>query len=586
MNSPVLPTFARVVRLLGLGLVVLFTAACAAPDTKPEVVVPEPESKPQMPAIPPQPVYASFEKGTVYDLLVAEFAGRRGQFGLATSKYLDLVKRTSDTGIAERATHIALFSKDDAASIDAAGEWARLDDSNVDALGVYAALLLRQNRTEEALAQFKRMIVLRKDEPRVAYARIVELLGREQNRQTSFAVMEALVEDQSGDANARFALAQLAARAGQMDKAIAELTQVRKLAPADERSADLLARVLQSKNQPEQALAVLSDFLGREPDAHTIRMSYGRLLVGENQIEAARDQFARVVKALPENADSRYAYAIVLMQLEQNDDAKREFSELVQGGRRQYASWYYLGQLAELSGENDEALRAYSRVDRGEFRLNAQMRAALLLGRQGDITSARASLQSLRRYYTSQRVRLYRAEADILVEAERLDLAVEVYSEALAEMPGNTDLLYARAMVAARTDDVVSLERDLRAILAVEPDNADALNALGYTLADLTDRHEEALKLIERALELKPDEHYVVDSMGWVLYRLGRLGEAEKYLRQALSLRDDAEVAAHLGEVLWAMGRRDEARDIWSRALEKEPDSEPVRETINRLDAD
>ena len=573
------------VPLLGTGLVMLLVTACAAPELRPEVVVSEPESKAEIPVSPPL-VYASFEKGTLYDLLVAEFAGRRGQFGLATSKYLDLVKRTNDTGIAERATHVALFSKDDAASVDAAGEWARLDGTNVDALAVYAALLLRQSRTEEALSQFKRMVMLRTDDPTAAYARIVELLGREQNRQTSFAVLEALVDDQKGDVNARFALAQLAARMGQMDKAIVELTKLRELAPADERSADLLARVLQSQNQPEQALDVLSDFLGREPDAHAIRMSYGRLLVGENQIEAARDQFERVVKALPENTDARYAYAIVLMQLEQNDDAKREFTQLAEGGRRQYASWYYLGQLAELTGESAEALRAYNRVDRGEFRLNAQMRAALLLGREGDITSARASLQSLRRYYTSQRVRLYRAEADILVEAERLDLAVDVYNEALAEMPGNTDLLYARAMVAAREDDVSSLERDLRAILAVEPDNADALNALGYTLADLTDRYEEARKLIERALELKPDEHYVVDSMGWVLYRLGRLEEAEKYLRQALSLRDDAEVAAHLGEVLWAMGRRDEARELWSRALEKEPDAEPVLETINRLDAD
>ena len=180
-------------------------------------------------------------------------------------------------------------------------------------------------------------------------------------------------------------------------------------------------------------------------------------------------------------------------------------------------------------------------------------------------------------------VRVYRSEAEILVRKDRLMDAMSVYDVALQEFPENNDLLYARAMLAEKLNMLDVLERDLRDVLSREPNNADALNALGYTLADRTDRYEEALEFIKRAYELKPDDHYIVDSMGWIMYRLGRHDEALKYLRRAMELNNDSEIAAHLGEVLWVMGDETAAREIWDTALETTPEDKRLLDVIKRF---
>lgn len=571
-----------------LVLTAVLFAGCAGTDLQlaaGEAADAAPTEAEPLPA-PVPVVYADLDRDTLYGLLVAEMAGRRGQFGLATSRYLELARSTGDIGVAERATRMALVSGNDQASVDAASEWARLAPDNLDAASVHGALQLRLGRSDEAFDEFDRMLRLPDVEPRNAYGRITEVLGREQNREQAFAVMRRLVDARGGHPDARYALAQLATRVGDLPQAVTELRAIREAAPDDERSADLLARVLQSQGESEAALAVLNDYLARRPEAHGARMSYARLLVGQNRFDEASREFARVSRAQPDNADARYAYAIVLLQLEDHDGARKQFETLAQSGKREQSSWYYLGQIAELQEDSEAALAAYRRVDMGEFRLNAQIRVAALLALDGNLSGARAHLQDLRRQYPGDRVRLFRAEADLLVRAEQFDEGTAVYDRAIAQLPQNTDLLYARAMLAARQDKVEALERDLRDILSREPDNADALNALGYTLADQTDRLEEARDFIARALALKPDDHYVVDSMGWVLYRLGRNEEAVAHLERALELQADPEVAAHLGEVLWAMGRRDEARRVWGDALERDPEAEKVLETIRRLDAD
>jgi tetratricopeptide (TPR) repeat protein len=572
--------------LAGLTLITMGSVACVAIPER-ELVQTGTQEATSV-ALPPveEPVYASFDRDTLYGLLVAEFAGRRGQLGLATAQYLELAKKTGDVGIAERATRMALVSRDDEASVSAAGEWARLDEDSLDAAAVNAALLIRVGRIDDAFTEFNRMLYLGRDDPRRAYARITEVLGREQKRDTAFEVMQRIVDGRDADPDARYALAELATRTGKIDRAVSELEAIQAAIPDDERSADLLARVLQMRGDTERAISVLSGFLDRRPAAHGARMSYARLLVGEERFAEARDQFARVADALPDNAEARYDYAIVLLQMEDQDGAREQFEQLARAGKREESSWYFIGQIAEAQDDPKAALAAYRRVIGGEFRLNAQIRMSALMASDGDLTGARAQLQGLRRDYRAERVRLYRAEGDILVRAEQLDEATAVYDAALAELPNNTDLLYARAMVAAQADRVADLERDLREVLSREPENADALNALGYTLADKTDRLEEALTLIERAHVLKPDDHYIVDSMGWVLHRLGRNKDAETQLRRALELQPDAEVAAHLGEVLWALEKRDEARRIWREALEREPEAQEVLETIRRLDAD
>ncbi|MGB5733385.1 MAG: tetratricopeptide repeat protein, partial [Thiohalocapsa sp.] len=184
--------------------------------------------------------------------------------------------------------------------------------------------------------------------------------------------------------------------------------------------------------------------------------------------------------------------------------------------------------------------------------------------------------------YPADVTTFYLIEGELLRERDLEQQAIAVYSAALDQAPDNPDLLYARAMLAVGMDRVDLLEQDLRRILTADPDHVDALNALGYTLADRTDRFSEAQSLIERALQLRPDEPAILDSMGWVLYRMGNAKDAEPYLRQALEGVFDAEIAAHLGEVLWVLDKQDEARDVWERALAEDPKHEYLLRTMGR----
>ena len=343
------------------------------------------------------------------------------------------------------------------------------------------------------------------------------------------------------------------------------------------------ARVLQSQGKTAEALQVLSAALERSPDVKTLRITYARLLVDAKRYEEAREQFGQLVSSDTDNADIRYGLALLLLQTNHPEDARTHLQHLVEQGKRTHAAHYYLGQIAETQKDIEAAMAAYRQVDRGQHALNAQVRVAVLLAQQDKIPEARQHLHALSRRNAQESVRLFLAEAEILTDATDLEGAMGIYDLALRDHPGNSDLLYARAMLAAKLDNLEVLERDLREILANEPNNADALNALGYTLADQTDRYEEALELVQKALQLKPDNYYILDSMGWVLYRLGRIPEAIDHLRRALAIQHDPEVAAHLGEVLWVAGEREAAQEVWNAALESTPDDKRLLDVIKRF---
>lgn len=566
----------------------LWLVGCATPqpEQSPELGIQSPILQAGMVAAlaaQPGPTYADVDARTLNEIIVAELAGRRGRLDLATKNYLDVATRHQDSGLAERATRIAVYAQDTESSLQASKLWSQLAPDSLDAAQVQGALLLRADQRDASAKVLRRVVELGKDGPDAAYARLSELLSREKNRSAALDVMRKLVALDDNALPARFALAAMMSRFGSIDEARTTLKQLSSEYPGDVQVNEYYARVLQSQGQTDEARAWLEDFLARNPKAASARMSYARILVGEKKYAEAAEQFEQLMALNADNSDGRYALAIVQMQLEDYPGAKANFQGLVDRGQRRDAANYYLGQLAERAEDSDVAILSYGRVERGEFLLNARIRSAGLLADQGELANARASLQGLHRIYRSENVRLYRAEAELIAKTGDFDSAIEVYDEALISKPKNTDLLYARAMLAARADRVAVLERDLRDILTREPNNADALNALGYTLADKTDRYQEALSYVERALKLKPQDHYVIDSMGWVLFRLGRYEESVAHLRRAWSIRQDAEVAAHLGEVLWVMGRQDEAREVWNKALEDDPDAESLKAVMQRL---
>jgi tetratricopeptide (TPR) repeat protein len=255
-------------------------------------------------------------------------------------------------------------------------------------------------------------------------------------------------------------------------------------------------------------------------------------------------------------------------------------------GQRTDEAYYYLGRMAESDNESEKAISNYMEIKDGEEYLAATSRIGQILVKEGQLDRNHDWFAEQRSKKPLLRAQLYGLEADILTQAGYEKEAMQVLDEALVEMPDNTPLRYARAMLSEKQNELVSMERDLRAILATNPDNATALNALGYTLADRTTRYDEALQLIARALALQPNEPAILDSMGWVMFRTGRYAESVMYLSRAYGYFPDPEVAAHLGEALWVKGDTDGAREIWQDALQRNPGHPILISTLDRLGID
>ncbi len=535
------------------------------------------------PAAHAEPVDAPVDVDAVYRVLVAEFAGRRGELPLALDNYLSVARRTRDPAVAERAVRIAVYARDPERAIEAAQLWAAAAEPDHEARQVLGALLVRADRLPEAKQVLTDLAAERAEDDPAIFPRIANMLSRERSGSASVTVMEAVVSGHSDNVEAQFAYAQLLGRFGEFDKAVGVVQRLRGLDPDNEQVAVYEAQVLKRQNRDAEAIERLGAYVGEHPDADTARLTYARLLVDAKRYDEAREEFRLLAESAPENTDIAYALGLLLLQTNDLTAAEEQFLKLVDVPDRRSTAWYYIAQIQENTNRPQEALESYRRVDRGEHELNAQIRVAVLVADGGDIAAARRHLHALRGRNRQESVRIFRAEAEILTRAEELDTAMTVYDEALDEFPKDTGLLYARAMLAARLDRIDVVERDLRDVLEREPDNGDALNALGYTLADRTERYEEAYELIKRAYELKPDDHYVVDSMGWVLYRLGRLDEAIRHLRRALELKPDPEVAAHLGEVLWVAGDRDGAKQVWTTALEERPEDKRLLDVMQRF---
>jgi len=526
-----------------------------------------------------------FDQSVLYRLLLAELSGHRGEYDIAVDQYLALARELDDPRVAERAAKVAAFASRQADALEAATLWAQQAPESVEAIHVKAVMLMRTGDTEAALAAFLGVLDAA---PAVAAQRlrmITGLLGREEDNAAAADLMGRLVRARPGNDDAWFAWAVLSLRAGRNEDARAALEHL-VADPSrvpEEMIAGTYVAVLQQLGQMDQAETWLAASVRRHPEAVGLRTLYARLLADRQRFPEARREFEQVARRAPGDAEVQFALGLLYMEEGKVAKAEATFGRLVEGEARRNEALLNLGRIAELRGDSQAALDYYRRVEEPAARFDAALRSAMLLANRKDLPAARALLQGLPTESDAQRNQLLRLEAELLVEAGELVEAMDVYDAALADGRHDSDLLYGRAMLAERIGRLDQLERDLRRIIEVEPRNAQALNALGYTLADRTDRLEEAEALIRRALEIAPQDFYILDSMGWVLHRRGRHEEALIYLRRAQALQPDPEVAAHIAEVLWALGRREEARGVWEAALKDSPAHPVILETLNRL---
>jgi tetratricopeptide (TPR) repeat protein len=523
-------------------------------------------------------------EAVLYEYLLAEIAGQRGSIGLAAQAYADLAKRTRDPRIAKRATEIALYARMPQAAIEAAQIWYETEPASMPALQTLTGLLINAKRHEEALPYLQKLLAADGNSAADGFIQLSRLLANNQDKALNLALVQQLAQPYPTLAQAHFAVAQAAAAAEQKELALAEVQAASRIRPDWELAALLEAQLLQRQSNA-LALQRLAAFLERYPKAKEVRMSYARVLVAERRYPEARVEFQTLSKDFPDNVDVVFAVGVLSLQLQDYALAEANFKRLlVLPYREKNTVRMYLGQVAEEKKSYPEALRWYEEVTSGEQYLQAQTRYALVLNKQGKLDAARAHLRQVEAGSNQARAQLLLTEAQMLRDANRTREAFDLIGGALnGSLPDQPELLYDYAMLAEKLERLDLLELNLKKLISVQPDHAHAYNALGYSLADRNLRLPEAQELIEKALQLAPDDPFVIDSMGWLLYRTGKNQQALEYLRRAYSARPDPEIAAHLGEVLWVAGERGDAEKIWLEAAKKTPGNDALNSTIKRF---
>lgn len=521
----------------------------------------------------------------MYEVLTGELAGKLGDLESSKQAYSRASELSDDPKVIERAMRIAIFAKDWPLALKIAHRWSDSLDGNIEAQQVLGILYLRQGDVDSSAKHFSAVMDAAADSPSQGYSIVAATLARVDEVETSIELMDRLVAKNFTNPYGHLSYANLAMKAKKYQLAVDQSELALGFKPDLSEARVLRARALSLIGDHEAAFLEMQTLVDADPQNFDLRLGYARMLLQAEQFTDAGKQFEELLEQKPKDPDITYMLGLTYVQAEDYSKSKQYFQALVEDNRRLDESNYYLARISEELGETEKAVAYYQDVAYGGLYLDAAVRLAELYVKENGLTAARQHLNDVRGRVDQPEdvIRLFLAEGHILHKQDQYDQAYDLYSQGLLEFPRHSDLLYARALTAENIDRVDLLESDLLIILQEDPDHANALNALGYTLADRGLRIDEAQKYVERAYELKPNDPAVMDSMGWIQFRKGNYAEAENYLRKALNLMDDAEIIGHLSELLWAQGNYEEARNLLREAMDRHPEDSYIEKLIKQF---
>ena len=520
----------------------------------------------------------------VYKYLLGEIAGQRGDVVLASQLFLDLAKQTRDARLAERAARTAAYARQPGLALQASKLWAELDPSSTEAQQASSQLLVASGNLKEAKPHIKQLLA-KEDTRANGFLYLNSLLENQKDKKEVLEAVKEFAAPYPKLPEARFAIAQAAWLADKIDVAKSELATADKLRPGWEAGAQLQGQIL-LKDSPEKALGFFKDFLVKYPKANDVRLSYAKLLVNQKKFAEAKPEFVKLNEAAKDQPE--ISAVVGLLSSESNDYtmADKYFQQALDNGFKEKEQIYlYQGRNAERSKNDSKALEWYDKVAPGDHYFEGRLAAANVIARSKNVDAAISMLDEVNDLTPEQQIIVIQSEASMLAQAKRHQESFDLLQKAVQNIPDSPELIYDFAMSAERLKKYDVMETQLREVIKQRPDYAAAYNALGYSFADRNIKLNEAKTLIETALKLAPNDHYMMDSLGWVHYRLGNLKQAAEYLRKAYEIQADPEIAAHLGEVLWQQGLQTEAKKIWADALLINPENDVLVSTSKKFNS-
>ncbi len=535
------------------------------------------------------PAFGKMEE-VIFRYLSAEISYQRGNTLAGYADMLSIARSTGDARLARRATEMAISGSLPDEAMKAARTWQGLAPQADDAAQVLLGLQLTHNRADDAKASLAKQLSGSSNATLpLAIGNVQRLLSRMPDRARAYALIKELLEPYRHLIEARVAVAQMAIVNGDRDGALKEAREAISKFPNSELAAMMFSQLIENK---AESLKLLADFLKRNPTSREVRLMYARMLFEQSNVVEAKKEFRTLLQQTPNDQTSLYAMGLLMVQTNDIAEAEKYLSTYVnnlkgQPDRERDASQalMILAQIAEDRNDTAAALVWLDMVATSgqNGALNATLKRAQLQAKSGKLDEARQLLSQTDVENDDERAKLIIGEAQLLRDANKLPEAIRLIQDALELYPDHVDLLYELGMLAEKNHQFDVMETALRKVIKLMPDGQHAFNALGYSLADRNTRLPEAYDLIKTALSLAPDDPYIMDSMGWVEFRMGRLEKAEETLRKAFVLKPDPEIAAHLGEVLWVRGREEEAKKLWRNAGGRESKNDTLKSTLQRL---
>jgi tetratricopeptide (TPR) repeat protein len=572
-------------RLFSVVALVLLNACAASPE-KP--IAPTEFPVPAKPDEASEKTSASEAKTAIdpdvlFILLSAEIAGQRGHYDIAYQGYMEAAKRVKDPKPAERAAMIAMYMKDSKKLNRALTLWLKNDADNPTARKLAALTALRAQDKQASLEHLNKILA---DDPADFENTVLELataLQEEGKTDFLYDVLESISINNPKQSTVLYVQSLLAMQMKKQDVAERKIRQALMIQPDWDKALIFQAQIAALSGDMNKAVDLLSNATAKYPDNEKIAKMYAQVLIKKGDYEAAIDAYQKVVARNPEDVESQFALGLLHFQLDRDDKAEEIFTKLLEQPKWQYQASFYLGKLEEKHENVQKAIDWYDKVTEGPFEFEASLSAVSLLIKDKRYEEVAPRLKIMEERFPKQIVRIRLLQAEMLSHQKRYEEAFKLLTDFLAQFPDDKDILYTRALMAERLGRMDILEADLKKILANNPNSAEALNALGYSLLDYPDRYAEAEKYLIKALTLQPDEPVIMDSYGWLQFKLGKPAKALIYLEQAYVKQPENEIAAHLAEVLWALGRKDEAKKLFNKAFKKAPDDEYLLDFKKRI---